>query len=124
MTPERLEIARRLRPILDKHGWPMGMRLGVPDDGCLIRAGRMGGGWGPREVDMYPTAIPDLDDDLTRLGLLAVVRRAWGNPDLTTMRVVDGWYLTGVPDDQPALWFSNGAPTEEAALLAALEACT
>lgn len=66
--------------------------------------------------------LPDLDDDLTRLGMLAVVRRAWGEPFCGTgQEWCDGigdtgrWscYVVGVE--------FNG-DTEEAALLAALEA--
>ncbi len=72
--------------------------------------------------------IPDLDDDLTRLGVLAVVRRAWGDPlmfvtyDDDSMsyagaQFVDVW-LPSIPGPLPIAV----GPTEEAALLAALEA--
>lgn len=68
--------------------------------------------------------VPDLDDDLTRLGVLAVVRRAWGDPCATTgkqwARERWGVFVLERPDDAMAREF-NG-PTEEAALLAALEA--
>jgi hypothetical protein len=66
--------------------------------------------------------LPDLSDALTRAGLLPVVRQALGVPNLTPIIGADGWYLHGIPDDRPELWWSSGQPSELHALLAALEA--
>lgn len=128
MTPERLEIARRLRPLLDKYGWPMGMRLGVPDDADpseLNRAGRMGGGWGVREVEMFPTAVPDLDDPLTRLGLLEAVRHAHKDTSCGLVKAGNEWAVTvayiALSDGDARMAVLRRGPTEESALVAALE---
>lgn len=77
------------------------------------------------------TPFPDLDDELTRAGVLAVVRRALGVPTLTTLalgvsepepgEVVPEWRLAGIPDSMPELWRVRGA-SEIEVLCLALEA--
>jgi hypothetical protein len=76
--------------------------------------------------------VPDLDDDLTRLGVLAVVRLAWGDDRMVTSVHGDigdrpsqcHWMVTtfdgrcGADDE----WWSGIHATELDALLAALEA--
>lgn len=62
--------------------------------------------------------VPDLDDDLTSLGVLAVVRRAWNDPT-ASVRFVDRTPLESVWECR-GRWVCYGA-TEELALLAALE---
>lgn len=71
---------------------------------------------------------PDLDDDLTRLGLLALVRKAWSDPEafvrarssLTpSMDKIARWAV--FPGDGSAGLYGTG-PTEKAALVAALKA--
>lgn len=83
MNAERLEIARRL-VACPKWVWLPGMvalhmdgkyetariRVDVIDEWCALRHGER---WNLRNM------LPDLDDELTRLGVLAVVRRAWGD---------------------------------------------
>lgn len=64
--------------------------------------------------------VPDLSDDLTRLGVLAVVRRALGMPSLAAVLGDDGWYLFGVPSNRPELLWSTASEIE--ALCFALEA--
>ena len=64
--------------------------------------------------------VPDLDDELTRLGVLAVVRRALGMPSLAAVLGDDGWYLFGVPSNRPELLWSTASEIE--ALCFALEA--
>lgn len=70
--------------------------------------------------------IPDLDDELTRLGLLAVVRQAYGCVVYTRPAFDEiGWVVVRADDptrdirgDVSVAW----GPTEEAVLLAALQA--
>jgi len=73
-----------------------------------------------RESDETPEILPDLADDLTRLGLLALVREAWGDPH-AYCAPGPGWYVSVASE------FSKGgecwpSPTEAEALVAALEA--
>ena len=68
--------------------------------------------------------IPDLSDDLTRLGVLAVVRRAWGDKT-ASVRAVDCYPLSATWTwiaGQPGVRRVGHERTELAALLAALEA--
>ena len=132
MNDERLEIARRL-VMCPKWVWLPGMlatgdvitphlpvRVGLTGDGGLLFYDR-----GIKSKRSHRRAFcdfglfPDLDDDLTRLGVLAVVRRAWNDPT-ASIRFIDRCPLD-------SSWECNGrwvcyGPTEEAALLAALEA--
>ena len=125
MNAGRLKIARRL-VACPKWVWLPGMvalhmdgkyatariRVDVIDEWCALRRGER---WNLRNM------LPDLDDDLTRLGVLAVVRLAWSMPNLgvwgaNRLHPVQGW----------ACGEANGrihpADTEIEALLAALEA--
>ena len=68
--------------------------------------------------------VPDLSDDLTRLGVLAVVRRAWGDKT-ASVRAVDCYPLSATWTwiaGQPGVRRVGHERTELAALLAALEA--
>jgi hypothetical protein len=65
--------------------------------------------------------LPDLSDDLTRLGLLALVRERHGDPTLTHYWDPDitsqgSWCM---PDGDGGLWLGD---TEAAVFVAALEA--
>ena len=92
----------------------------IPVDGFPTVVTRFGTpAWAAAEWD---GAVSDLGDPLTRLGCLAVVRLAWGAPNLG---------IWGNVSLSPGLWFMCGkanrqvvgsGSTEEAALLAALEA--
>jgi hypothetical protein len=123
MTPERLEIARRM---VACKGWVWlpGMHV-VPVRGEHMDEPE-------RIVDQIEAAyvnrgdglpcIPDLDDDLTRLGVLAVVRRAWGDDSIGVVRMSDGWHVTrGMILGSWIATIVGGAPTEEGALQAALQ---
>lgn len=129
MTPERLEIARRF---VARKGWVFlpGMREASGDrivavdnrEACLAEEGAAcddnHASWVSQD-----DCIPDLADDLTRIGLLAVVRRAHRDESIGIVRMSDGWSVTaGVITDRWIRVIVGGAPSEEAALLAALEA--
>lgn len=75
---------------------------------------------GPVLDDGLHDNVPDLDDELTRFGVLAVVRRALGMPSLAAVLGDDGWYLFGVPSNRPELLWSTASEIE--ALCFALEA--
>jgi hypothetical protein len=131
VNAERLEIARRL-VACKGWAWLPGMRAIGRWENLEITE------WNSREAGRCPDGgfplgiwhdvaaewgwIPDLDDDLTRLGVLAVVRQAWSSRFAGTgQEWCDGigdtgrWscYVVGVE--------FNG-DTEDAALLAAMEA--
>ena len=99
-------------------------RVCLVDDGLLYLANneaRFSGASDEREC------VPDLSDDLTRLGVLAVVRRAWGMPHICTYPVKMSdcapWWNVGIPwSSESGGVFCATAPTELAALLGALEA--
>lgn len=146
MNAARLEIARRLvacpkwvwlpgmHAVAERQDWPgMGVRVDEARDGWLFY-GRAANS----EASIRPAGmVPNLDEDVTRLGVLAVVRRAWGDPMLHLVR-----HETHVMDHCgtgtiPAVWWAiadsssckmmNGrsyfaGPTEIEAILAALEA--
>lgn len=63
--------------------------------------------------------LPDLSDDLTRLGVLAVVRRAWGQDDLAARRDGSGTWAV-IPENSE--WWSGCRDSELEALTRALEA--
>ena len=68
--------------------------------------------------------VPDLSDDMTRLGVLAVVRRAWGDKT-ASVRAVDCYPLSAMWTwiaGQPGVRRVGHERTELGALLAALEA--
>lgn len=146
MNPERLDIARRL-VACPKWMWLPGMHLGDPDDeGWSARivtptewvatcppvslAGTRFDGAPPSprlaRMPALDGFIPDLDDELTRLGLLAVVRQAYGCVVYTRPAFDEiGWVVVRADDptrdirgDVSVAW----GPTEEAVLLAALQA--
>ena len=79
--------------------------------------------------DDLPDTLPDLSDPATMGCLLALVREAWGSPSAYAMpwgispqrQTPEGWSMMVRPDDTlPTAKLS--APTEAAALVAALEA--
>lgn len=129
MNAERLEIARRFAAC-PKWVWLSGMvacdvPLPLTWRRRLLSQGEIFG-WkfdaidgpvprGPwRNLDGW---VPDLDDEMTRLGCLAVVRRAWPQMDSHSIgSYSDGGWCVEIDDTM----FTG--PTEEAALLAALEA--
>lgn len=135
MDAETLEIARRL-VACPKWVWSQGMTVtdgggergivrAVFGDGRidLVTIGRVpeitGGFW------PGPDTIPDLDDDLTRLGVIEVMQRAWGAP-YSYPEPVESFDSDGVTAGVywrvrvPGRKFEGD--TELAALLAALEA--
>ena len=128
MNAEQMELARRFAAC---KGWvwlpgmreASGCRVVAVDnaDACLAEEGAT---CDDNHASWVPQCgcTPDLSDALTRAGLLEVVRRALGMPNLTPIIGADGWYLHGIPDDRPELWWSSGQPSELHALLAALEA--
>jgi hypothetical protein len=77
--------------------------------------------------------VPDLDDDLTRFGVLAVVRAAWKDQTMH-VRIVDAWNAYGEHRGWKYVWCSaseyltaevgehRSELSELAAMLAALEA--
>jgi|688.fasta_scaffold1634289_2 hypothetical protein len=138
MSPDRLEIAQRLAAC--RHWrWLPGM-LATPERPDMAWCGSVRVHAHDRDAGMFELGgaafmrdigrIPDLDDDLTRLGVLAVVRRAWKCHAWTAPYVQwspEGnldWFMVEIPVaptyDAGRARF-NG-PTEESALLAALEA--
>ena len=129
MNAERLEIARRFAAC---KGWvwlPGMAALRPYHAGHLRIESTHESGFGMSPVVhgscswfSLSELVPDLSDALTRAGLLPVVRQALGVPNLTPIIGADGWYLHGIPDDRPELWWSSGQPSELHALLAALEA--
>ena len=130
MNAEELEIARRL---VACKGWVWlpGM-LTVRDDAQPLRLEFVDEpGWGMtqtvennRHVFSLASRLPDLSDDLTRLGVLAVVRRAWGDKT-ASVRAVDCYPLSAMWTwiaGQPGVRRVGHERTELGALLAALEA--
>ena len=135
MNAERLEIARRL-VACPKWVWLPGMAaVGETgsDFGDRIVNIRIGGtrataASGCSEVYEInlPFCLPDLDDDLTRMGVLAVVRRAHDDPSMGVVGSRGGlWCVSRSKMAEHAhplavdlRWPSM---TEETALLAALE---
>ena len=70
--------------------------------------------------------VPDLDDDLTRLGVLAVVRRAYRDDSIGIAKFGSEWAVTvaytEIASGDARMAILRRGPTELAALLAALEA--
>lgn len=124
MNAEELEIARRL-VACKGWVWVRGMRWvrksNAPSGGMNSRSVS----WPFEDVSRhFPGALPDLSDDLTRLGVLAVVRRAWGDKT-ASVRAVDCYPLSAMWTwiaGQPGVRRVGHERTELAALLAALEA--
>lgn len=133
MNAEELEIARRL---VACKGWvwlpgmniidmatPQPRRVRIVSVGPQSIHG-YGNHYRPDRRGVWSYITLDLDDDLTRLGVLAVVRRAWGD-ETSCVRFVDRYPV-------PALWVWEAGvgrsrqtgfkATELEALLAALEA--
>jgi len=147
MNAERVEIARRL---VACKGWVWlpGMQYMDPTGEVCVtdrvhHVEILRSAWGVDEPFIFSSddtldficarvVVPDLDDDLTRAGVLAVVRRAWKCRAWTAPYVQwspEGnldWCMVEIPVaptyDAGRARF-NG-PTEEAALLAALEAAS
>ena len=144
MNAERLDIARRL-VACPKWVWLPGMRAIQPADPRHTESARLtysiaGTRFGTDSHNndrtmwvfdgMYQCLgawpwLPDLDDDLTRLGVLAVVRRAWG--PMAYVETPSGTDRYGMPVVRPAWRVLFGGnvwvgPTEESAMLAALDA--
>lgn len=128
MNAEELGIARRL---VACKGWVWipGM---VNEDGarfvCMegVRKHRF---WGPTRGKWHliiGTPFPDISDELTRLGVLAVVRRAWGDDSIGITKAGDEWAVTmayvEIVSGDARMSILRRGPTELAALLAALEA--
>lgn len=142
MNAERLEIARRL-VACPKWVWLPGMQYMDPDgDVCMPdrvhHVEILRSAWAidepfiffsddPADFICARLLVPDLDDDLTRIGVLAVVRLAHGNPLLCTYPVkmadCEPWWNVGVPwSRESGGVFCATARTEVAALADALEA--
>ena len=123
MTPDRLEIARRLAACR-RWQWLPGMAFRVAGelwrvlgtgDRCVVAA------CAGRPIAVVSTEapmIPDLYDDLTRLGALEVVRAAWGTRAESTWSPGAAPFVVHVPHRG----VFTSSTSEEAALLAALEA--
>jgi hypothetical protein len=140
MNAERLNIACRL-VACPKWMWLPGMQMVV--HGCMecrplcalagsvnrivssdggFRSHKAGHVSGPTLDGGMHDNVPDLDDDLTRLGVLAVVRRAWDDDSIGVVRMSDGWHVTrGMILGSWIATIVGGAPTEEDALQAALQ---
>ncbi len=78
----------------------------------------------PLDFDRLQDCLPDFDDDLTAMGLLVLVRRAWGNPHLSVSYETwsdgeSGWSVY-CDYDVPGLEYKLVA-SELEALVAALE---
>lgn len=143
MSAEELEIAHRL-VACKRWTWLAGMQMVVHrcmecrpvcaftgsvnrivsvGDG-LFGAHKVGRISGPALDGGLHDTIPDPSDDLTRLGVLAVVRRAWGDKT-ASVRAVDCYPLSAMWTwiaGQPGVRRVGHERTELAALLAALEA--
>lgn len=131
MNAEELEIARRL-VACPKWAWLPGMAAFRPyQAGHLRIESTHESGFGMSPV-IYGSCswfslsglVPDLDDDLTRLGVLEVVRRAWNNPLVCPYPVkMNGaqWWNVGIPWDSNGGTLCGTGPTELDALLAAME---
>ena len=146
MNVERLEIARRL-VACPKWVWLPGMAAFRPyHAGHLRIESTHESGFGMSPV-IYGSCswfslsglVPDLDDDLTRIGVLAVVRQALGDPGShLVVHETHAMCPSGSGNLVPARWWAlaNGAgekvtknngrtfmagPTELDALLAAME---
>lgn len=124
MNERRLEIARRL---VACNGWVWlpGMQIsgsralrifGVYDD-CAVVMGHSHCAMVMSTIDV----LPDLDDDLTRLGVLAVARQAW-NDETASVRFIDRHPLDPMWEYR-GRWVCYGS-TEEEALLSALESAS
>lgn len=125
MNAEETELARRF---VACKGWVWLPGMLAPGRGrvCSVDGetlyfagtdGRFNGDWEDHQC------LPDLDDAVTRAGLLEVVRRAWGDPDAYARPCFSGrgWavdFSRRVSESAPRV----GGATELAALLAALEA--
>ncbi len=132
MDAETMEIARRLVGC-KRWKWLRGMNTqahgvvcGVDgaDAWCADGAGTHCGIW------LTSALLPDLDDDMTRLGVLAVVRQAWEDQTMH-VRIVDAWNAYGEHRGWKYVWCSASEyltaeigehRSELAAMLAALEA--
>ena len=139
MNKKRMEIARRFAAC-QKWVWLRGMSVRSGDHPCE-RWLFDGEAWVSDEGDTYrlpdlcaPASLllavangPDLDDDLTRIGVLAVVRRACGHLACVESPAVSG--LLRLSAD-PAPWrvhFRGGiavGDTEEEVLLSVLESAS
>jgi hypothetical protein len=105
------ELAQRA--VACKHWrWLPGMRWVLPGTDLCGRY---------RGIILDPEALPDLSDDLTRLGLLALVRGAWGDWSIVPVPGIGAW---GVGRLCSVGLMSIGCigETEAEALVAALEA--
>lgn len=135
MNAETLEIARRMvacpkwvwlpgmHAVAERRDWPgMGIRVDESRDGWLFY-GRASNS----EASMRPAGmVPNLDDDLTRIGVIAVVRRAYDDTSMGLVGSREGFWCISRPqmagDTHPLAvdlrWMSR---SEVVALLAALE---
>ena len=131
MNARRLEIARRL---VACKGWVwlpgmvalrldggeviVRIRIEIIDEGCaVVRHERYG----------LRGMIPALSDDLTRLGVLAVVRRACGHLACVESPAVSGLLRLSTDSAPWRVHFRGGiaiGDTEEEALLSALESAS
>jgi hypothetical protein len=96
MSPQTLELARRMRECRAWQ-WIPGMQVVVGDIGGFRYLGENGDGrkalsvpidWTDAQAEAFDLAcgtlgpwIPDLDDDVTRLAVLLLIRRAYGDSD-------------------------------------------
>lgn len=144
MTPELEALARRA-VACKKFRWMAGMRMLRPANEAnrlpmrIIQSGARQSATNARIGDVGFIAaheppgaawcggyerddIPDLADPCTLGGLLALVREAWGRPDIHAHTVARlGVWTVGCIGTPDALITVSG-PTEAAALVAALEA--
>lgn len=146
MNEKRLEIARRL-VACPKWVWLPGMAYVSTRRNDKMRRGRLA--LAPNGGDCFKAAedwyhgdefedrdpdefgkwrwLPDLDDDLTRLGVLAVVRRACGHLACVESPAVVGLLRLSTDSVPWRVHFRGGiaiGDTEEEALLSALESAS
>lgn len=98
--------------------WLPGMRwlaVAVDDDGIAYFDGGEGRAWCEQPKD---EAVPDLDDPATIGGLLALVRKAWGDPGIGIRRRTSGAWQVIRPGSERSICTED---TEAEALVAALE---
>jgi hypothetical protein len=111
MQPEQEQIARRAVACKGWR-WMPGMRWRTEDD-----RGRLDD-YQPEYMGRPPDALPDLTDAATIGCLLALVRKAWGNLNVSVERTDDERWCV----DIRVFRYGTYGDTEVEALVAALEA--
>lgn len=126
MDKQKLDLARRVMAAPGFRPLP-GMRIvnrfeGYPvrmiADGCFAHEGETGGNI-PAATDLVKTDVPDLDDPATVGCLLALVRKRFKLPNMTTALSGRVWYWMNEGSHNP-LW-QHRADSEVELMTLALE---